>query len=135
MLGIKRIDHVSIAAPSIVERAKLFEELFGMKLINRFNNPRDGYNGAELSIPGSDTKLEIIEPAGEDSFVSRFMAGGGSMYHHITFEVEDITAAAQALRDRGIEPFGLRTESAWAKELFIHPRDTGGVLIQLYEED
>ncbi len=134
MLGIKRIDHVSMAAPDIGERARFFEELFGMKVVGRFDNDGDGYNGIELSIPGSDTKLEIIEPAGDDSFVSRFMAGKGSLWHHVSFEVEDIEAAARVLRERGIEPFGLRLEQAWNKELFIHPRDTGGVLIQLFEE-
>jgi methylmalonyl-CoA/ethylmalonyl-CoA epimerase len=133
-LGIKRIDHVAMAAPSLPERVRFFEELFGMKAGAVYDNPHDGYKGVELSIPGSDAKLEILEPSGERSFVSRFLEGRGSMYHHVTFEVHDIIKAAQALRERGIEPFGMRLENAWNKELFIHPRDTGGVLIQLYEQ-
>jgi methylmalonyl-CoA/ethylmalonyl-CoA epimerase len=133
LLPIKRIDHISMAAPDIEERARFFQELFGMKVVGRFDVPRDGYNGLELSIPGSDTKLEIIEPNGEGSFVSKFLDQKGSMYHHVTFEVTDIRAAAKALRDYGIEPFGYREDADWARELFIHPRDTGGVLIQLFQ--
>jgi methylmalonyl-CoA/ethylmalonyl-CoA epimerase len=133
LLPIKRIDHISMAAPDIEERARFFQELFGMKVVGRFDVPRDGYNGLELSIPGSDTKLEIIEPNGENSFVSKFLAHKGSMYHHVTFEVTDIRAAAKALREYGIEPFGYREDADWARELFIHPRDTGGVLIQLFQ--
>lgn len=134
MLPIKRIDHVAIAAESIDERVKFLSELFGMKAGARYDNPQDGYNGVELSIPGSDTKWEVIEPAGENSFVTRFLGQRGPGLHHVTFEVTDIEAAAKVLRERGIEPFRMRVEGAWNKELFIHPRDTGGVLIQLYQE-
>ena len=134
MLPIKRIDHVAIAAESIDERVRFLSELFGMKPGPRYDNPQDGYNGVELTIPGSDTKWEVIEPAGENSFVTRFLGQRGPGLHHVTFEVTDIEAAAKVLRERGIEPFGMRVEGAWNKELFIHPRDTGGVLIQLYQE-
>ena len=134
MLPIKRIDHVAIAAESIDERVRFLSELFGMKPGPRYDNPQDGYNGVELTIPGSDTKWEVIEPAGENSFVTRFLGQRGPGLHHVTFEVTDIEAAAKVLRERGIEPFGMRVEGAWNNELFIHPRDTGGVLIQLYQE-
>ena len=64
----------------------------------------------------------------------RFLGQRGPGLHHVTFEVTDIEAAAKVLRERGIEPVGMRVEGAWNKELFIHPRDTGGVLIQLYQQ-
>ena len=134
MLPIKRIDHVAIAAESIDERVRFLSELFGMKPGPRYDNPQDGYNGVELTIPGSDTKWEVIEPAGENSFVTRFLGQRGPGLHHVTFEVTDIEAAEKVLRERGIEPVGMRVEGAWNKELFIHPRDTGGVLIQLYQQ-
>jgi methylmalonyl-CoA/ethylmalonyl-CoA epimerase len=133
LLPIKRIDHVSMAAPDFEERARFFQDLFGMKVVNRFHYPEDGYDGLELSIPGSDTKIEIIAPIGEGGFLSKFLAGGGSMYHHVTFEVTDIRESARVLRECGIEPFGYREDAEWARELFIHPRDTGGVLIQLFQ--
>ncbi len=133
MLPIKRIDHVSMAVPDMAMRAKFFEDLFGMKPLERYDEPGEGYHGLVLSIPGSDTKLELLEPAGENSFVAKFLDQKGSLYHHVTFEVTDIREAARVLREYGIEPFGYREDADWARELFIHPRDTGGVLIQLFE--
>src|SRR3990172_4843229 len=88
LLPIKRIDHVAIAAESIDERVRFLSELFGMKPGARYDNPQDGYNGVELSIPGSDTKWEVIEPAGENSFVTRFLGQRGPGLHHVTFEVK-----------------------------------------------
>ncbi len=136
MLRIKRIDHIAVAAASIDERVSFFSRLFGMKVRgDKYDNPQDGYCGLELTIPGSETKWEIIEPSGENSFVQKFLETRGPGLHHVTFEVDDIEAAAKELRAQGIEPFGMRLENAWNKELFIHPRDAGGVLVQLYQTD
>lgn len=132
MLGIKRIDHIAIAAESLQERVAFYKALFGMQDGHRFDVPEAGYNGVALKIPGSDTEWEILEPAGEDSFVRRFLDERGPGLHHVTFQVESVERAAAALRSQGIEPFGLRLAGR-TKELFIHPRDAGGVLIQLYE--
>lgn len=133
MLPIKRIDHVAMATPNAAKRAKFFEDLFGMRVIARYDQPRDGYTGVEMSIPGSTSTFELLEPAGDASFVAKFLAQKGSMLHHVTFEVTDIREAARVLREYGIEPFGYREDAEWARELFIHPRDTGGVLIQLFQ--
>ena len=54
--------------------------------------------------------------------------------HHICCEVASVEAAAAALREAGIEPFGGVTKSDWKTHTFIHPRDSGGVLFQLFEE-
>jgi methylmalonyl-CoA/ethylmalonyl-CoA epimerase len=120
-----------MAAWKLGESVEFFRELFGMKVAGRFDNPEDGYNGVVLDMPGG-AQWEILEPAGENSFVTRFLNERGPGLHHVTFEVESIEAAAAVLRQKGIEPFGVRAAGSW-KELFIHPRDTGGVLVQLYE--
>ncbi len=132
MLGIKRIDHVSVVNSDLEGRIKFYTDLFGMKVAERFESPDAGFKGAALSIPGSPSQWEILEPLGGDSFLHRFLADRGPGMHHATFEVEDIAKAAAALRAYGVEPFGESTAGEW-KQLFIHPRDTGGVLIQLYE--
>ena len=133
MLPIKRIDHVSLAVPDLQERVKFYEDLFGMRLTDEYGEPFDGFQTVDLTIPGSDTHLELIAPATPDNFVAKFLEQKGSMVHHLTFEVTDIREAARVLREYGIEPFGYREDAEWARELFIHPRYTGGVLIQLFE--
>jgi methylmalonyl-CoA/ethylmalonyl-CoA epimerase len=132
MLGIKRIDHVSVVNGDLEGRIRFYRDLFGMEVAERFETTEGGFKGAALTIPGSPTQWEILEPLGADSFLHRFLADRGAGMHHATFEVEDIAKAAAALRAYGVEPFGESTAGNW-KQLFLHPRDTGGVLIQLYE--
>jgi methylmalonyl-CoA/ethylmalonyl-CoA epimerase len=132
MLGIKRIDHVSVVNGDLEGRIRFYRDLFGMEVAERFETTEGGFRGAALTIPGSPTQWEILQPLGDDSFLLRFLADRGAGMHHATFEVEDIAKAAAALRAYGVEPFGESTAGTW-KQLFLHPRDTGGVLIQLYE--
>jgi methylmalonyl-CoA/ethylmalonyl-CoA epimerase len=131
MLGIRRFDHVSMATRDLERQIEFFRNLFGMEVAERFRNVGEGFAGAALRVPGSSVRLEVLAPAGEGGFLGRFLEAGGSALHHLTFEVEDIERAAEALRRRGIEPFRRRAGPGW-QELFIHPRDSGGVLIQLY---
>ncbi|MCI0850259.1 MAG: VOC family protein [Chloroflexi bacterium] len=132
MLGIKRIDHICMAVWKLNDRLPMLTELFGMKVAGRFDNPQVGYNGVTLDIPGGGTQWELLEPAGNDSFIERFLQDRGPGLHHVTYEVESVEKATKALEDYGYEPFGGRSYEGY-KEVYMHPRDTGGVLFQLYE--
>ena len=134
MLGIKRMDHVCMVVAKLDERLPMLTELFGMKVLGRWENPEAGYNGATLEVPGSGTQWELLEPSGEDSFLVRFLRERGPGLHHVTFEVESVEKATDALKGRGMEPFGGRNYENY-KEVYVHPRDSGGVLFQLYEGD
>ena len=132
MLGIKRIDHICMAVWKLDDRLPMLTELFGMKVAGRFDNPNIGYNGVILDIPGGGAQWELLEPAGNDSFIERFLQDRGPGLHHVTYEVESVEKATKALEDYGYEPFGDRSYEGY-KEVYMHPRDTGGVLFQLYE--
>lgn len=132
MLGIKRIDHFAVATDDLEAQVRFYTQLFEMQIKGRFRSPDDGFDGVQLRIPGSETLLEVLTPSGEQTFLQRFLAERGPGMHHVTYEVEDAHRAAAELRAQGIEPFGERTAHGW-HEMFIHPRDAGGVLIQLYE--
>ena len=132
MLGIKRIDHICMAVWKLDDRLPMLTELFGMMVAGRFDNPQVGYNGVTLDIPGGGTQWELLEPAGNDSFIERFLQDRGPGLHHVTYEVESVEKATKALEDYGYEPFGGRSYEGY-KEVYMHPRDTGGVLFQLYE--
>jgi len=134
VLGIKRMDHVCMVVPKLDERLPMLTELFGLKVLGRWENPKAGYNGATLEVPGSNTQWELLEPSGEDSFLVRFLRDRGPGLHHVTFEVESVEKATEALKGRGMQPFGGRNYEKY-KEVYIHPRDSGGVLFQLYEGD
>lgn len=132
MLGIKRVDHVSMAVWSIEQQLPLFTELFGLEVEHRFESPEEGFKGVVLNFPGRQLQLEILEPLGEDSFLHKFLRERGPGFHHITCEVEDVDRAAAELRRFGIEPFrGVYSDGAW-RATFIHPRDGSGILWQLF---
>jgi methylmalonyl-CoA/ethylmalonyl-CoA epimerase len=134
-LAIIKLDHVAVAVWKVDEQLSFLTQLFGMKLVGRFDSEEERYAGVTLDVPGTITQWEVVEPTSDESFLARFLKERGPGLHHVTFQVEDVEKAAEVLRARGIEPFGgVRVAPTW-KELFIHPRDAGGVLIQLYEGD
>jgi methylmalonyl-CoA/ethylmalonyl-CoA epimerase len=139
LVGIKRVDHVSMAVWKVEEHLPFFTEVLGMQVTDRFRNQEEGYSGVTLDIlprqegaPG--VQWEIMEPTSEDSFLARFLRERGPGLHHVTLEVQDVDAAARRLREKGVDPYLSVRESGGWKETFIHPRDSGGVLIQLYQE-
>lgn len=139
LVGIKRIDHVAMAVWKVEESLSFLTEVLGLKVAGRFRSEEERYAGVVLDIPPHKegvrgVQWEVIEPTSEDSFLTRFLRERGPGLHHVTLEVEDVDAAARVLREKGIEPFGGVRESGGWKETFIHPRDSGGVLIQLYQE-
>lgn len=132
-LAITKLDHVAVAIWKVDEHLPFLTQLFGMKVVGRFRSEEERYAGVTLDVPGSNAQWELVEPTSDDGFLARFLRERGPGLHHVTFQVEDVEKAAETLRARGIEPFGgVRVGSTW-KELFIHPRDAAGVLIQLYE--
>lgn len=140
-LGIKRMDHICWAVRRIDDALPLLTELMGMKVMARWQSEEQGFRGVSLAIPGSPperdgaTHFELLEPLGEDSYLHRFLDERGPGLHHVTFEVADVHAAVEAMKERDIEAFGGVRQSHSGFETYIHPRDSGGVLFQFYWED
>ncbi len=140
MIGIKRLDHVCWAVRKLDDVLPLLTGLMGMREKGRWQNDEQGYRGVSLEVPGgapgrAGAHFELLEPLGEDSFLRRFLEERGPGLHHVTFEVDDVDAAAQAMRDYGMEPFrGVQRGHGWA-ETYLHPKDSGGVLFQFYTEE
>lgn len=133
MIGIKRVDHVSFATWSLDDQVKWFESIMGLTVSGRWRNEAEGYAGVLLDLPNNQMQFELLEPIGEDSFVARFLKTRGPGFHHITVEVDDVHAAAAALKAAGIEPFrGVHQSGDWL-QTYIHPGEGGGALWQLFE--
>ncbi len=129
--GIKYMDHVCWAAWRLEDVLPLLTQLLGMKVVEEFNDEERGYSGVTLLAPGGNVRLEVLVPTAEDSFLARFLRQRGPGLHHITFHVHDIERTAEAIRAFGIEPWGgIHRRPDGVAETFIHPRDSGGVLIQ-----
>ncbi len=133
-LLLGRLNHVGIACVSIDDTVAMYERLFGATVSTaKFALPAQGVSVAFIDVANS--QLELIEPLGADSPIHGFLkknpAGG---QHHVCFEVADIIAARDAMRARGATVLGTgepRLGAHGVPVIFVHPRDTGGVLIEL----
>lgn len=134
---IGRLNHVGIATPSIDDAVRVYADLYGATVSRaRFALPEQGVWVAFIDLANS--QIELIEPYGDASpvwgFLKKFPGGG---QHHICFEVPDIIAARDAMRAKGATVLGTgepRIGAHGVPVIFIHPRDTGGVLVELMAE-
>jgi len=127
------LDHVAIAVPSIAAVQQVFESLTGGASTAR---ERVEAQGVEVVFIGAGAgRLELLEPLHPDSAVGRFLDRRGSGLHHIAYRVADLDRTLVALAGAGVELID-RTGRAGAgghRVAFIHPRSSGGVLLELVE--
>lgn len=135
-MTIGRLNHVGVATPSIEESVKLYRDVLGATTIHdRFAMPEQGVWVCFVDLPNS--QIELIEPYGEASPIHGFLAKnpkGGQ--HHICFEVPDIIAARDDMRSKGCTILGTgepRIGAHGTPIIFVHPKDMGGVLVELME--
>ena len=133
-VNLQRVDHVSMAVTDLERQIEWQQRVFGGEVEGRWSEERLGYHGAIMTIPGSLLKFEMIQPSRPDSFVQKFIDSRRAGMHHICCEVASVEEASAGLRANGIEPFGGVVDEGWKKHTFLHPKDSGGVLFQLFEE-
>ena len=130
---ISRIDHISIAVKDYPEAVHFFKDILGAVLGAGARNNDMKYHWQIFSF-GDLTRLELITPLEEKTFLTKFLKknkNGG--LHHISLQTPDIQKAIQKLEDHNISYFGHNEYGDFWKEIFIHPKDAFGVLIQIAE--
>lgn len=133
-MRLGRLNHVGIATPSIEDSIARYRDLMGAEIVRApFDLPAQGVRVCFVDTPNS--QIELIEPLGEASplhgFLARNPAGG---QHHICFEVPDIHAARAELEAKGARILGEpRVGAHGTLVIFVHPKDMGGVLVELME--
>ena len=131
----KRLNHIAVAVPDADAAAQIYRDAMGVEVSEPLALPRHGVTTIFVKMPGA--AIELLEPLGENSPIEKFLQKnprGG--LHHLCYEVEDIHAARDMLRDAGVQPIGEIAEGAHGKPvLFLHPRDLSGVLIELEQVD
>ena len=131
---IGRLNHVGVATPSIAQSVALYRDLLGATRIHEpFDLPPQGVRVCFVDTPNS--QIELLEPLGEDSPITKFLeknpAGG---QHHICFEVPDIHEAKAEMEAKGARVLGEpRIGAHGTPVIFVHPKDMGGVLVELME--
>jgi len=125
-------DHVAHAVPSIKELLPLYRDLLGGAVSSGGISPWGGHLAVIISYPGGG-RIELLEPVRRNApsiggFLSTSPRGG---LHHVTFKVPDIQVALERVLAVGYHPVGTNLEHEFWRETFLHPRETGGVLLQL----
>lgn len=127
------LHHVAIAVPSLAEALSFYTATLGMRAGEPHDLPGQAVRAVFLESAGS--RLELIEPTDPSSGVARFLAERGRpTLHHVCYEVPDLEAALGELARDGIELVDREPRAGLdGRVAFLHPRASGGVLIELVE--
>jgi methylmalonyl-CoA/ethylmalonyl-CoA epimerase len=132
MLKIKRIDHVAICVPDIDAALPKYKEVLGLDVSKR--EVVDSQKTEAALLPIGETSIELISPKG-NAGLDKFLEKRGAGLHHIAVEVEGIESALSLLASLGVPLIDAtpRIGARGHKVAFIHPKATGGVLVELVE--
>ncbi len=131
---IKKIEHIGIAVKNINESNQLFEKLFGVQNYKIEAVESEGVSTSFFMV--GQTKIELLEATTQNSAITKFIEKKGEGIHHIAFEVDDIVAEMQRLKNEGFELIHQQPkDGADNKRIcFLHPKFTNSVLVELCQE-
>ncbi|MFX1531619.1 MAG: VOC family protein [Promethearchaeota archaeon] len=129
---ITRIDHVSLAVKDYEGAVKFFTKILGA--VSQYNGTDNNlkYYWETFSL-GDLSRFEILKPTGKGSFLENFLKNKEGGIHHIVLQTSDIEMTREVLEKNEIPYFGFQNYGDRWKELFIHPKDAFGVLLQIAE--
>ncbi len=130
---IKNINHIAVIVPDLEGALAFWEGALGLKLARTESVPEEGVDVAFLPIGGSN--VELLKPTVADTGVARFLEKRGPGIHHMCFEVDDIEATLAQMRAHNIQLINEQPVEGHGgrKYAFVHPKSTGGVLVELYQ--
>ncbi len=131
----KRIDHVAIIVRNIEQALGFYRDTLGIEPSEVKEVPTEQVRIAFLPMGGpGGSEIELIEPTTPDSSLSKFLDKRGEGMHHICLEVENIDAALQEMQEKGAAVLDKQPRiAAEGRAIFLHPKGTNGVLLELLE--
>lgn len=132
---ITRIDHVGIAVPDLDAAVDFYRRAFGVQVVHEEINEEQGVREAMLAV--GDSFIQLLAPLREDSPIGRFLGRSGPGIQQVAFGVHDVEDAAGRLRAAGVRMLYDEAKVGTAGSLvnFAHPKDCGGVLVELVQVD
>ncbi len=130
-----KIDHVGIAVPDLDAAIAFYRDAFGVLSVHEETNTEQGVREAMLAVGDGTTQIQLLAPLSESSTIAKFLDRSGPGVQQVAYTVADIDAVSATLRERGLrllydEP---RRGTADSRVNFIHPKDAGGVLVELVQ--
>ncbi|OKJ92068.1 methylmalonyl-CoA epimerase [Amycolatopsis sp. CB00013] len=135
---VTAIDHVGIAVPDLDAAIAFHAEHFGLEVAHEEINEEQGVREAMLRAPGTagtETAIQLLAPLRDDSAIGKFLAKSGPGLQQLAYRVSDVDAAAESLRAQGLRLLYAEAKRGTSNSRvnFVHPKDAGGVLVELVE--
>ena len=133
--GLLRIDHVGVAVPDLDAAIEFYERVFGMRCVHVETNEEQGVREAMLAVGSGPDRIQLLAPLRADSTIAKFLDRSGPGLQQLAYRVTDIESATATLRTAGVRLLydTPRRGTAGSRINFIHPKDAGGVLVELVE--
>ncbi len=132
MAKLKKINHVAIVVGDIDESLKFWRDAMGIELHHVEDVPSQKSMVAFL--PVGESEVELVKPTSDESGVAKFLTERGGGMHHLCFEVDDIVGMMAMLKEKGVRLINEEPQVLPGRKMaFVHPKSTGGVLVELYE--
>jgi methylmalonyl-CoA/ethylmalonyl-CoA epimerase len=131
---MRKIEHIGIAVSNLNETSKIYEKLFGAPAYKEEEVASEGVKTAFFY--NGPNKIELLEATNPESPIAKFIAKKGEGIHHIAFDVEDIFSEVNRLKNEGFIILNETPKKGADNKLvvFLHPKSTNGVLIELCQE-
>lgn len=129
-----KVNHLAIVVSQMDDALHFWRDALGLELTATEVNPGENVNIGFLQI--GESRIELLEPTDSESGIGKYLEKKGAGLHHVCVEVENIEAAMQRLRDNNVQLINDAPKTRHddgIRYCFIHPKSTGGVLVELYE--
>jgi methylmalonyl-CoA/ethylmalonyl-CoA epimerase len=129
------IDHVGIAVGDLDAAIAFYERAYGMALLHEETNEEQGVREAMMAVGDSGSCIQLLAPLTPESTIAKFLDRSGPGMQQIAYRVTDIEAVCATLRERGLRLLydAPKRGTSDSRANFIHPKDAGGVLVELVE--
>ena len=129
------IDHVGIAVPDLDEATAMYRDKFGMQVVHEETNEEQGVREAMVAVGDSGSCIQLLAPLNEDSTIAKFISRSGPGLQQLAYRVTDLDEVSAILRERGLRLLydAPRRGTSDSRINFVHPKDAGGVLVELVE--
>jgi methylmalonyl-CoA/ethylmalonyl-CoA epimerase len=130
-----QIDHVGIAVPDLDAAIAFYADTFGIQSVHEETNEEQGVREAMLAVGDGSTRIQLLAPLNDRSTITTFIGRNGPGVQQVAYTVEDVEAVSAELRGKGLRLLydTPRRGTSNSRVNFIHPKDAGGVLVELVQ--
>jgi methylmalonyl-CoA/ethylmalonyl-CoA epimerase len=129
------IDHVGVAVPDLDAAIAFYRDTLGLRLVHEEVNEEQGVREAMMAVGGSGSCVQLLAPLSPTSTIARFLDRNGPGLQQVAYRVRDVEAVSATLRERGLRLLydAPKRGTAGSRVNFVHPKDAGGVLVELVQ--